>query len=372
MTQRTPTQLSELIQLIYDAGTHPARWNEVVTAIAKSFGSTKGLLFTPYLAPQYGGLLFPVGISEDTLQLWASSYINHDIWAANMQKKNLWRNGAVARDEQMVPWDEFLASRFYREFLSTIDIGRVCLGMVFDGAPGLPPTSLSVFRALNEPPFNESDNEWMELIVSHVSRSLGVMQRLDIVRLQQGSALAAFDRLHFGVALLNKDMQVVHLNHAAKAVIERSDGLMVSVAGELQQVMAQKDGTSLSQWLSGALEAPESSHLHFLNGRSIACRKGKRRYMIQCSAVSRDNNWEIPGDDIHFAVFITDPEAQPIPCCGTPDESLRPDSHASWRCAGLCQWRHLQGSGTAAADFRRNRALTHQGDLPEDACQPPD
>jgi hypothetical protein len=48
--------------------------------------------------------------------------------------------------------------------------------------------------------FDQEDALWMKLLVSHVSRGLGLMQRLDTARLQNSSLMASFDRLKFGVA----------------------------------------------------------------------------------------------------------------------------------------------------------------------------
>jgi hypothetical protein len=79
------------------------------------------------------------------------------------------RAGEVLLDEEMVPREELLASRFYREFLSTIGIGRVCVGIVFEGSPGLPATMLPVFRDAHEPAFERADVQWMKLLVPHVS-----------------------------------------------------------------------------------------------------------------------------------------------------------------------------------------------------------
>ena len=311
--KRDTQHLSDLVHLIYEASVHPEKWNAVVAAIAASFGSSKGLLFTNRLAPQHGGLLFPVGIDEAALQLWASSYIEHDIWAVQALKRGMWRTGAVLIDDAMVPREEFLASRFYREFLSTIGIGRVCGGVVFEGAPGLPSTALSVFRDAHEPPFDEQDAQWMKLIVAHVSRGMGIMHRLDTARLQNASLLASFDRLDFGIALLNADMQVLHLNQAARKAIDRNDGLLVNAERRLASRPAVKRSQSLSRWLTTFAETPAIDHGHFLEDCMVARDGDKLRYAIQCAEVSESGAWTAHGEEIRYVVFITDPDAVKLP-----------------------------------------------------------
>lgn len=309
---RGAAALSGLVHQIYEASVHPERWNDAVAAIAASFGSTKGLLFTPYMAPQHGGLIFPYGISEATLQLWGSSYIDHDIWAKTVQMRQLWSDGAVWLDDEMVPRDEFLASRFYREFLSTIGIGRVCLGLVFDGAPGLTPTSLSIFRDAHEPAFNKSDAQWMRLLISHVSRGLGLMQRLDTARLQRTSLLASFDRLSFGVALLGQNMQVLHLNEAAQTATRRRDGIVVGANGQLDSKASQGRSQSLSHWLGAARDVPVTKQTHFLDGFRVDRSNGEQ-YVVQCAPVSATSGWAAQSEEVRFVVFITDPAALNLP-----------------------------------------------------------
>ena len=118
-----------------------------MAASAQSFGTSKGLLFTPYVPPQNGGLIFPAGLSEDTLQLWGTRYIEHDIWSRRVHERSLWKAGEVLLDEQMVAQEELMASPFYREFLCHIGIARVCTSFVFaNDKPGLMATALAVPR----------------------------------------------------------------------------------------------------------------------------------------------------------------------------------------------------------------------------------
>jgi DNA-binding CsgD family transcriptional regulator len=305
--------LSDLVHRIYDASVHPERWIGVLATIAASFGSSKGLLFTPFLAPQHGGLIFPVGIDEAALQLWASSYIDQDIWAQRSHALGLWRTGEVVRDHEVLPREEFLASPFYREFLSTIGIGRVCIGIVFEGTPGLPATAISIFRDAHEAAFNRADAQWMKLLVSHVSRGLGLMRRLDTAKLQITSLLASFDRLNFGVVLLNERMQVLHLNQAGHAVISRSDGIFISANRQLESYPSARRLQTLSGWLTTLRDAPVLEQGHFLEGCRVVRTEGKRYYSIQCAAVSAASGWTAGNEAVRYVVFVIDPSALQLP-----------------------------------------------------------
>lgn len=312
-TKRDAHHLSDLVHQIYDASVHPERWNAVVAAIAASFDSSKGLLFTPYLAPQHGGLIFPAGIDEAALQLWGSSYIDQDIWAQRVQARGQLRVGEVLIDDEMVPRAEFLASRFYREFLSTIGIGRVCTCIVFEGTPGLPATTISIFRDAHEPAFDRADARWLRLVATHVSRGLGLMQRLDTARLQYASLLASLDRLNFGVVLLNESMQVLHLNQAARGAVNRRDGISINADRQLESNSVASRSQNLPRWLIAVRDAPEIEQAHFLDGCRIVRSDGRRHYAIQCVAVPAAGAWTAQSEEVRYVVFILDPSALQMP-----------------------------------------------------------
>ncbi len=341
--RRDREQLSYLVHQIYEASAHPEQWHQVVGAITASFGAPKGLMLTPNVAPQHGGLVFPAGIDEAALQVWATRYIDKNVWAIGMEKRGLWREGHAWVGEDMLPRKEFLASPFYREFLSTQGIAYVCAGIVFAGSSDLPATTLAVFRDLHEPNFDRDDIAWMKLLVSHVSRSLGLMMRLDRALVQNASLLASFDRLSLGVVLLNEQMKVVHLNQAAHKVINRGDGLFITAEKELECVpdaawrhkpvsrtsmshaRTSRYGAlpSLSRWLRDQRDAPMTDPQHFLQGYTVT-RLGddhnKLCYVLQCAPVPASNGgrtaWQVDGQgstQIRFAVFITDPQAVQLP-----------------------------------------------------------
>ncbi len=311
--QRTTADFSRLIHLIYEAAVQPERWTGVVAAVAASVEANKGLLFTPYLGPQDGGLVFPWNLSEADLQLWATRYIEHDIWSAAARDRALWQDGAVYADEDLVPRAVLEQSLYFREYLCRVGIGRLCACVVFAGEPGLPATALSLYRPQEALPFSRDDQAWLRLVVPHLSRALGVMHRLDTARLQATSLHAALDRLYFGVALLNERREVIHLNEAARAAIARGDGLTVNGRRQLDTLHREGGATSLPQWIDAVRALDLDEPAHFSEGFAVA-RSGTlhRRYGLQCSPLAASGAWAAQGE-AHFVVFITDPDATVVP-----------------------------------------------------------
>ena len=306
-------QFSELVHRIYAASAEPSRWLDAVAGVAQSLQASHALLFTPFVPPARGGLLFPWQISEQHLSLWGSRYIDHDIWAQSAERKGLWREGAVLTDTDMVPQDVFRASVFYQEFLCHIGIARVCVGVVFGGAPGLPATSLSVFRGADAPAFSAENRQWMGLLVPHLSRALGLMQRLSLARHQAQSLSAALDRLTVGVFLLNNDFTVMHSNGAAKQVLARDDGLSFDARGVLSGLGFQRsDGLRLDRWLARLVETPIHLHSSFDDTFEVVRQSGKARYSVQCCLLEPDDPL-CRGEVMRYVVFVTDPDRSELP-----------------------------------------------------------
>lgn len=169
--------------------------------------------------------------------------------------------------------------------------------------------------------------------------------RLDTARVQNASLLLSNDRLNFGVALLNENMQVLHLNQAAHAVMNRADGIFINVQQELecapaaarlqnpvQKNLAQNKPPgrlngklpSLSHWLTTLRDTPITDPQHFLDGCVVSRATGKSNssgdkkqcYVIQCAPVPVARAWRVgdQGDkSVRFVAFITDPQAVQLP-----------------------------------------------------------
>jgi DNA-binding CsgD family transcriptional regulator len=312
---RSAEEFSALVHTIYDATANAQQWPRVIEAVARSLGAHKGMLFTPFFAPQDGGFAVPWRIAEEELQLWATKYIEHDVWKHGIVAKDLWHEGRVLLDEDMAPREVLLASVIYRELLVGMQISRICAGIVLEGAAGLPGTALVVYRGPDAPAFSETDRAWMLLLVPHLSRALGLMHMLDALHLRLSSLQASLDRLDFGVVLLGAHDKVVHLNAAAQRAIKRADGLHLDDTHRLRATTVQTNTPSLTDWLqsragdSHSLERPAA---HFSDD-FVVNRAGGGTYSVQHSALPADSGWAAQGHSVSAVLFITDPAAAQLP-----------------------------------------------------------
>jgi DNA-binding CsgD family transcriptional regulator len=315
---RSAEELSALVHQIYGAAANPKTWPAALGAVASSMRASKALLFTPYTPPQEGGMAFPWQLSEEFLQLMATKYMQHDLWAQAAAERNLWQEGRVVCDQELVPQEALRASVIYRELLSTHQIGRLCAGVVFSGAPGLPPTAFSLFRNIDDPAFSPADVAWMQLLVPHMSRAMGLMHRVDAMRLRLDSLHLSLDRLDFGVALLCAQGRVLHTNTALQRVMQRGDGISLDSNGCLQARLVRGSGATLTRWLDVQrqdLAAGGKPVAHFSEDFLVQ-RNGSasgQTYAVQHSALPARSGWAAAGQDVRSVLFITNPSAVQLP-----------------------------------------------------------
>ena len=139
--------------------------------------------------------------------------------------------------------------------------------------------------------------------------------------------LASFERLNFGVALLNNEMQVLHLNQTAQHVIQRGDGLSLNTQQQFEgrTENAESSFQNLSSWLEAVRNMPLSAQPHFLQGAVVLRANGqeenasghnhvaKKYYDMQCVPLPKTDTWFGQQQDARYVVFITDPHAVKLP-----------------------------------------------------------
>ena len=316
---RSAEELSALIHQIYEAVAHPENWPDVVATIAGSLNAHCGCLFTPYTRPSEGGFVYPAGMDESHVLLWGTKYLDHDLWSKSAAEKNLWDEGSVLLDEQLVPRNVLAQSVFFREFLVTMNIGRVCAAMLLSSAPGIHATCLSVYRPFDAPAFTPAEVAWYQLLIPHLSRALGLQHRLNTLRVQNQILLSSFDNMDFGACVIDENGQVVYANASASKVFARRDGVLLdhknNMAGFESVQRTSQPLENLQDWISAqiALTFVDAKPTHHFSSTFIQARSQPgKRYALQSSLLPTDfdgTRHEAP----RMIVFITDPDAVQLP-----------------------------------------------------------
>lgn len=308
------TYLSNLIGLIYDGATDPSRWSTLILpAICEYLQMPRALLFTPLHTPQEGGYLFNYGHDSARMELYLNQYQQHNLWNQAGLEQQVFFNGNVVIGDEMVPRQTLLESKFYKEWLAhDSHTGQMLGGIVFGmNATQSMPAVCALMRGINEALISKVERDKMRLILPHISRSLGVMQRIRTAELTVASTLSALHNLSTGVLLLTRNGSVAFSNHAAQRMLEEDDGLSLR---QLTQKTGRDELVALDaaahqlihQEISAALRRDAVATKHFCRSICVPRISQMGSYSLQFSALG--NLVEFGADSNEFAaiVFIAD------------------------------------------------------------------
>ena len=308
------TQLSDLIGLIYEGATDPSRWtSDILPAVSEYLQAPECILFTNLHTPQNGGYFFIHGMTQDHVDLYMNKYHSHDVWTSAALEKKLISEGNVFLGDELVPREQLLESKIYKGCLSRDkNMAQLMASVIFGTETGHSmPTVCSFFRGLHHPDFDEQDVMRLRLIMPHLSRSLGVMQRLRSAELSVATSLAALDRLPSGVLLLDLSGSVAFANRSAQRMLNDSDGLRLiklTTAAGLGNLVADNPaaGSAISDAISATLNRDPYATPHFSDWVVVPRIINSANYTLQFSALGDHN--EFGGSSGAFAtiIFIAD------------------------------------------------------------------
>lgn len=310
-------RLGELIDSIYQGATDPAHWNTVLPAIADWVGAERGILFTPLTSLANGGYYFSHRLSEATMQLLATRYQQHDIWAIRSVELGLMCDGNVINGDDIVPFEEYSKSILYQELLSKIDSAHLLGGVIFGAnSPEIPTAAIALHRGLKQGRFHSHEGERLAILLPHISRAFAVMAKLRAADLRTAASLMALDQMASGVLLFNADGVVTFANRAARRILEEEDGLSLQLRfndSALGGIIAEdrKAHEALTAAIRSAV-SPDLLHTeHFSRAVLVARPSGRQDYVLNFSTLAVHNEFGSGVDAPRAIAFITD-SAEPI------------------------------------------------------------
>lgn len=291
-------RFSGLVDSIYQAALEPGHWPRAVEKVAELHDAPRALLLTPSTPPNKGGFMFAHGLSAAHMELWANKYVHHDPWVKAGVEKDLYHDGSVFLSEDLLSREELEQTLFYREYLTQVNMGGFCTGVVFNGMkPGFVDTSCSFHRTLDSVPFTEHDKKIHSHTITHLSRALGTMFRLRDAELRLAASMAALDRVSAGVLLFGERGNVVFANSAALAMLGPKDGLGLRAGEPLRDgvgwLVAEgpDEQVRLTRAVQEAIAMQPMVDTHFLSGNAFRRRDGGNPLVLQLSSLAAENEF---------------------------------------------------------------------------------
>ena len=306
---------SRLVDMVYEGATAPERWDQILPALAGWLGAPRAWLFTPMHVPAAGGFSFTHAFTASMEQTWRDKWHKQDLWAMRAMEMGRFVEGKVWRSDEILPDSAIVSTEVYREFMLPHKIHHLLSGIVFGpSSTGMLPAACSLFRGVDESRFDADDSERLNLLLPHISRALGVAQRLRDADLKVAASLAALDKLQAGVLLIGRNRAVSFANRAARRLLAEEDGLALrhhagrASTGEL--IMDDRRAADATRAaIIGAIDPDILATEHFCRFVSVPRPSGRAPYTLNFSSLPEHNEFSAGHEVPRVIVFITDSTA---------------------------------------------------------------
>lgn len=216
-----------LTDLVYDAAIDPAAWPVLLERMAAATRSSIGAFSIEDIGCGEANVASYWGAAPEAARNYEKRYAPQNVF--KRVGGDLLQTGAVLNCEAIVPDRDLVRTPYFNEFLRPMDAQHVIAAVPFRQESVV--AVLSVLRPVGAPSFEDGDLARIRRVMPHLRRAVAIHRRLVGVDVAGTRTAAAFDRLPFGVVLLDQRGGVILFNRAARVVIDENDGLTIGVGG---------------------------------------------------------------------------------------------------------------------------------------------
>jgi DNA-binding CsgD family transcriptional regulator len=227
-------RLSALIGDIYDAALDPSLWEAVLTKSAEFVQGAGAALWGRSLNPA-SDPYYDVGVSPRYKKLYFEEYFRLDPLGVAYFFLDV---GEVISSSDIVPYDEFVETRFYKEWARPqgfVDNVAVLLEKSATSFAGF-----AVFRHERNGLGDEPARYRMRLIYPHVRRAVLIGKVIELKSTEAATFAETLDGLSAGMFLVDADARLVHANAAGRTMLATADFLRAA-GGRLVAIDPQAD-----------------------------------------------------------------------------------------------------------------------------------
>ena len=291
-------QFSTVVEKIYDAAIDTSRWGDALKHVMDLVGAkASGLHFGDSSAVNQDSKWFHGQGYSEFFNTKIEAYSG--IWSLQCGMLN-WTVGEVMHLPHILPHEEFINGRFYKEVLAPDGQGQSdYIGMIAlkEGTRYVP---LTLSTNLDNVPFTKRGVELVRLLAPHICRSAKIGLALELKSLNSARLETTLNSLAAGVFLVNRDGKLLFLNTAAEGQIIRGRAL-----GVTNNRLIPKDSAAaykFAQALSGA-------DIDAVGGISLALPDASGGMVATLLPLENGERQNLGGlsSPAAFAVFVQDP-----------------------------------------------------------------
>ena len=237
---------SYLIGDIYDAAFDPSLWERVLKKSAGFVGGAGAGLFARDTIHKTANPYYDCGVSPYYKKLYFETYSRFDPLATTYWVLDV---GDVISSSSVVPYDEFIETRFYKEWARPqgfIDNVMTLLDRTATSIAGF-----AVFRHVRDGLADEAARRRMTLIAPHMRRAVLIGGVINLNRAEAASladtldALDALDALSACMVLVTETGRIVHANAkghdmiAGGDILRAAEGYLVACDPQADQALRE-------------------------------------------------------------------------------------------------------------------------------------
>jgi DNA-binding CsgD family transcriptional regulator len=288
-------RLSQLIGEIYDTALDSSLWVGVLGNCAQFVGGSAAALFSKDAASKTGNAAYYCGIDPYYEQLYFERIVKLDPLTVGHYFAEIGEPVAVA---DILPYDEFLETRAYREWgrpQGIVDTLNVALDKTATSA-----AFFAIFRHERDGRVDDETRRRMRLVVPHMRRAVLIGRVIDLKTAEAALLADTLDGLAAGMFLVDAGGRIVHANAAGHVMLAAGDFLRAAgdrlAANDPQTdealrdiLLAAGDGDAAlgGEGIAVPLTARDGKHFvaHVLPLTSGARRRGGTTYAAAAAAV---------------------------------------------------------------------------------------
>jgi DNA-binding CsgD family transcriptional regulator len=221
-------QLSVLIGDIYDAALDPTLWSKVLAGSARFVDGFSAALLFKDATKKNGNLYYDTGdIAPHYKQLYFDTYVRFD---PSTTSHVLAEVGEPIATADFMPYDEFLETRFYKEWARPQQLADFVTAVLEKSATGA--GLFGVFRHERHGPADEEMRRRMRLIIPHIRRAALIGRVIDLKTAEADTLADTVDGVSAGMFMVDANARIVHANASGHAMLAQGS-LLRAVSGKL-------------------------------------------------------------------------------------------------------------------------------------------
>jgi DNA-binding CsgD family transcriptional regulator len=237
-------QVSHLIGDIYDAALDASLWPGVLEKTGGYMGAACAVLTAQNVVSKKTDIFHAWGIDLHYAKMLDEGYgkINPIVIPSVLSAEL----GVVYVMSDFVPYEEIIATRFYREWVVPQGLDDLITVLLDKSATSYAPLGIMRHRHLGR--WDDESKRRLGLLASHFRRAVLIGNVIDYHKVEAASLADAIDGIAAGVFLVEADSRLVHSNRSGQAMLDA--GSVVRSGGDTLVAVDAQGRKALSEALA--------------------------------------------------------------------------------------------------------------------------